>query len=282
MKLYPENYNTDRHVQPGEEMGCCDALEVPCAAGTLIGFVLTPNHTPGEKHPAVIMLHGFPGHTSNHDLGQALRRVGFVVLNPYAPGAWGSGGNYTFDGLIDAACAVAQWLRSDEIAEKYHVDTENIFLFGHSMGGFTAVNVMRRLPWIRGGVLAAPYDYPWFFENGRELLEFSDLLPEGHCLHTASPTALFENARAVYRELAFSRAEDLKGRDLYFIGGKRDDLAPPATMIEPLYQRLCADPAASAAVRYDLLDSDHSFNDRRMELCQKVCQWMAEKAIVKF
>lgn len=276
MRLYPEYYHTDRHVQPGEEPGYCDALEVDSPAGRLIGFLLTPNHVPGEKHPAVIMLHGFPGHTTNHDLGQALRRVGFVVLNPYAPGAWGSGGNYTFDGLIDAACAVAGWLRSEEIAEKYHVDTDNIFLFGHSMGGFTAVNVMRRLSWLRGGVLCAPYDYPWFFENGREQQEFAELLPEGRCLRTDSPTALYDNAKAVYQTLAFSQAAaDLRGKTLLFVGGRKDTVAPPDTMIEPLYRALCS---TTAEPDYVLLDSDHSFNDHRIKLCKIVCQWLAEHA----
>ena len=279
MKLYPESYNQDRPAGPGEELGCCDALEVDCPAGKLIGFLLTPNHRAGEKHPAVVMLHGFPGHTSNHDLGQALRRTGFVVLNPYAPGAWGSGGYYTFDGLIDAACSVLSWLRRPEIAEKYHVDTERIFLFGHSMGGFTAVNVMRRDAALRGAVLAAPYDYPWFFEHGRERQEFAELLPEGSCLKVSSPTALFDNARAVYAGLAFSRAaEDLKDRNLYFIGGRKDTLAPPATMIEPLFRQLCAIGSPGAERKYDLLDSDHSFNDSRITFCGKVTKWLCQMA----
>jgi len=76
MRLFPEYCDRDRYVQPGEEIAELYALDVDCPEGHLIGFTLTPNHRPGELHPAVIMLHGFPGHNSNHDLGQALRRVG--------------------------------------------------------------------------------------------------------------------------------------------------------------------------------------------------------------
>lgn len=90
-----------------------------------------------------------------------------------------------------------------------------------------------------------------------------------------SPTSLFDNALACYKDLAFSQAyEDLKDRNLYFIGGAKDFLAPPATMIEPLFNKLKAH-KTTAVQKYDLLPSDHSFNDRRIELCTMVGEWIA-------
>ena len=133
---------------------------------------------------------------------------------------------------------------------------------------------MRRIAWIKAGGCMAPYDMPWFVEND-EVQSFRDLLPEGACLKQESPTSLFENAQACYKELAFSQAfDDLKDRNLYFIGGKKDFLAPPATMIEPLYNKLKAH-ETTAVQKYDLLDSDHSFSDMRITMCTMVGKWIA-------
>lgn len=274
MNLHPENLFQDRKFEEGDIFPDCYALDVVSHGCHLYGYTMTPGGKPGEKHPLVIVLHGFPGHTTNHDLDQALRRMGCVVMNPFYRGAWGSEGYYTFSGLIEDVEVIANWARSEEIVERYSIDVNNIFLAGHSMGGFTTINTLRRIPWIKAGVCMAPYDMPWFFEND-EVQSFRDLLPEGACLKQENPTSLFENAQACYKELAFSQAfDDLKDRNLYFIGGKKDFLAPPATMIEPLYNRLKAH-ETTAVQKYDLLDSDHSFSDMRITMCTMVGKWIA-------
>ena len=274
MSLYPEFLDKDRPYDEGDIFPGTDALEVVSHGCRLFGYTLTPGGKPGEKHPLVIVLHGFPGHTTNNDLDHALRRMGCVVMNPYYRGAWGSEGFYTFDGLIEDIEVIANWARSPEILEKYSIDPDNIFLAGHSMGGFTTVNVMRRIPWLKGGVCMAPYDMPWMFENHQED-EFRALLPEGSCLKQESPTSLFDNAQKVYRELAFSQAfEDLKDRNMYFIGGAKDFLAPPADMIEPLFNQMKAH-QTTANQKYDLVNSDHGFSDMRIKLSRMVGEWIA-------
>lgn len=277
MKLYPENLFADRVYAEDDEMPDVEALHVVSHGCNLQGYTMTPGGKPGERHPLAILLHGFPGNTTNHDIGQSLRRMGFVVMNPFYRGAWGSDGYYTFSGKIEDIEVVANWARREEIAEKYRIDTENVFLIGHSMGGYAAVNAMRRLPWIKGGVILAPYDMPWFFENGREQ-EFIDLLPEGASLRQETPTAFLDDARACWQTTGFSKAfEDLKDRNLYFIGGAKDGCAPPATMIEPLFSRLQAH-ETEANQKYDLLPSDHGFSDMRIRLCTMVGQWLASVA----
>ena len=274
MKLYPEYLSKDRPYDEGDIFPACDALEIVSHGCRLFGYTLTPGGKPGEKHPLVVVLHGFPGHTTNYDLDQALRRMGCVVINPFYRGAWGSEGYYTFHGLPEDAIEVLNWACSDEIAEKYSIDTNNVFVAGHSMGGLTTVNVMRRVPWVKGGVCMAPYDMPWFFENGH-IDEFKALLPEGSCLKVESPTSMYEDAEACYKTLAFSQAfDDIKDRNIYFIGGAKDYLAPPATMIEPLFNQLKAH-KTTANQKYDLLPTDHAFSDMRIRLCEMVGNWIA-------
>lgn len=274
MKLYPEYLTADRPFAPGEELPDMNGVQLISHGCTLNGYVLTPGGDPAEHHPLAIMLHGFPGNCTNNDLGIALCRMGFVVLNIFYRGAWGSEGYYTFSGKVEDAVTVAEWAIGEETAAQYRIDPENVFLVGHSMGGFAAVNALRRLPWIRGAVLMAPYDMPWFFENGREQ-EFYDLLPSGRSLRQESPDSLLRDAQACWRGMGFSQAfEDLKDRNLYFIGGSLDACAPPKTMIEPLFARLEAHETA-ADQKYDLLPTDHCFADMRLRLSAMVGTWLA-------
>lgn len=270
MNVYPEYIHKDRPLNPGEEAPYTGELELETEAGKVIGAVLMPAHKPGEKHPAAILLHGFPGHNNLSDIGQALRRMGFVAICPYAPGAWGSGGYYTFDGLIKAAEALAAYA-AGEGGEIYHICPDNIFIIGHSMGGYTCVNAMRRLPGIKAGVCLMPFDYPWFFEKG-EVDIIKNLFTLGSILRQETETSLFENALAHYENTAFSKAsEDLKDRNLLFIGGVRDDVAPVKTMIEPLYESI---KALGGKAQYVLLETDHSFNDSRFKVCETIADFI--------
>ena len=47
-------------------------------------------------HPAVILLHGFPGNERNLDLAQDIRRAGWDVLYFNYRGSWGTPGNFSF------------------------------------------------------------------------------------------------------------------------------------------------------------------------------------------
>ena len=277
MKLYPEYLAADRPFAPGEELPDMSGVQVKSQGCTLNGYVLTPGGPKEEIHPAAIMLHGFPGNCTNNDIGIALCRMGFVVFNVFYRGAWGSEGYYTFTGKVEDAVTVAEWVRSEETAALYRIDTENVFLVGHSMGGFAAVNTMRRLPWLKGAVIMAPYDMPWFFENGREQ-EFYDLLPIGRSLRQESEDSLVKDALGCWQTMGFSKAfDDLKDRNLYFLGGALDTCAVPANMIEPLFAKLQAHETA-ANQKYDLLPTDHCFADMRIRLCRLVGNWLASVA----
>src|ERR1700722_11389593 len=90
-------------------------------------------------HPAVILLHGFPGNERNLDLAQHIRRAGWDVLYFNYRGAWGSPGDLSFShGIEDTAAAIA-YLRQPATAKTLRIDSSRIVLIGHSMGGFMAV-----------------------------------------------------------------------------------------------------------------------------------------------
>ncbi len=250
-----------------------DGFELPVKGERVLGCTLAAGGPRDARQPAAILLHGFPGHTQNTDLAAALMRCGITAVCPHYRGSWGSDGCYRFTGNIEDAVAVAEALRSPAFAERYRIDTGSIFLVGHSIGGFTALHAMSRLPWIRGTVCLAPYDPASFFQRG-ETAPLRELLAESGHVHARSPEALLEDVQAHWRELLFpALADRLRGRSLCLIGAKRDTVAPPEQMIEPLLRELTATGGADA-LRYELLDTDHSFTDCRIALADRIVRWI--------
>ena len=279
MKIYPEYVAKDRVMQPGQEGSAVDALDFVWKGSRILGQIYVPVHTPGEKHPLAITLHGFPGYTNNQDLDHALRRTGFVTVHPFAPGAWGSEGYYSFDGLVECAMALLDYCKSDEFAEKYHICRDNIFFVGHSMGGMTSINVLRRRDDVKAGVFLAPFDVAQFYYEGHTPDELRPLFEEGVILRTPGNYMdfLLKNGADTAKDLLFiDAAEGIKEKNFLFVGGELDPLAPPATMCAPLYEKAKALSSGKAKQEYVLIHSDHGFNDQRIFLAQTVANYLAD------
>ena len=279
MKIYPEYVAKDRVMQPGQEGSAVDALDFVWKGSRILGQIYVPVHTPGEKHPLAITLHGFPGYTNNQDLDHALRRTGFVTVHPFAPGAWGSEGYYSFDGLVECAMALLDYCKSDEFAEKYHICRDNIFFVGHSMGGMTSINVLRRRDDVKAGVFLAPFDVAQFYYEGHTPDELRPLFEEGVILRTPGNYMdfLLQNGADTAKDLLFiDAAEGIKEKNFLFVGGELDPLAPPATMCAPLYEKAKALSSGKAKQEYVLIHSDHGFNDQRIFLAQTVANYLAD------
>ena len=279
MKIYPEYVAKDRVMQPGQEGSAVDALDFVWKGSRILGQIYVPVHTPGEKHPLAITLHGFPGYTNNQDLDHALRRTGFVTVHPFAPGAWGSEGYYTFDGLVECAMALLDYCKTDEFAEKYHICRDNIFFVGHSMGGMTSINVLRRRDDVKAGVFLAPFDVAQFYYEGHTPDELRPLFEEGVILRTPGNYMdfLLQNGADTAKDLLFiDAAEGIKEKNFLFVGGELDPLAPPATMCAPMYEKAKALSSGKAKQEYVLIHSDHGFNDQRIFLAQTVANYLAD------
>jgi uncharacterized protein len=113
------------------------SFQIPSHGALLNAFVYVA--AGAGPHPAVVLLHGFPGNERNLDLAQDIRRAGWDVLYFDYRGSWGSTGDFSFShGIEDTAAAVA-YLRSPAMAKILRLDPSRIVLIGHSMGGFMAV-----------------------------------------------------------------------------------------------------------------------------------------------
>jgi uncharacterized protein len=114
-----------------------ESFQIPSHGALLNAFVYVA--AGAGPHPAVVLLHGFPGNERNLDLAQDIRRAGWDVLYFDYRGSWGSTGDFSFSHGIEDTAAAVDYLRSPMMAKILRLDPSRIVLIGHSMGGFMAV-----------------------------------------------------------------------------------------------------------------------------------------------
>ena len=133
------------------------SFQIPSHGGLLNAFVYVAAG-PGP-HPAVVLLHGFPGNERNLDLAQDMRRAGWVVLYFDYRGSWGSPGEFSFSHGIEDTAAAIDYARSAQMARILRLDPSRIVLIGHSMGGFMAVQAAAADGGILGVALISAADF---------------------------------------------------------------------------------------------------------------------------
>ena len=238
----------------------------------LYGYMLTPDKRIPGPYPTVIMSHGFPGYTTNNDLEFALMRMGCVVIHMNHRGAWGSEGNYLFTNLKDDLIAVTKWAHNPAIADRYNIDTENIFLVGHSMGGQTVINAAKALTFIKGVAALAAYDIGAAFDYKLEKDLFLMIETEGQCLKMSSVADVYENASDNRQALSVvENAEKLTNHNVLLVEARYDTIAPPDKMLKPLANYLSK---LGGKVAYETIQSNHSFVGQRMKLARIVGTWI--------
>jgi len=257
-----------------EQEFCPEIFELSIISGGchIYGYLLTPDKRVKGPYPTVIMSHGFPGYTTNNDLEFALMRMGCVVIHMNHRGAWGSEGTYLFTNLKEDLIAIAKWAHNPAIADQYGIDTENIFLVGHSMGGQSVLNAAKDLSFIRGVVAMAAYDIGAAFRYKLEKELFLMIEIEGQCLKMTSASEVYENALNNVQELGIlNRYEELANRNVLLVEASMDTIAPPDKMLRPLADKL---EELKSPVSYRVINSNHSFVGQRMKLTKVVGEWI--------
>lgn len=227
-------------------------------------------------HPTVLLSHGCPGIEKNLDLAQALRRVGFHVVFYHYSGSWGSDGAYSFANDVEDGETVLKFIEENR---SYGFDRKNLFVVGHSVGGFVTAHLLAKHPELQAGVLLAPCDLGGIisFSEGSEakklLLEiFRD---DSAWLQGTSEKAMFTEVFEHQAEFRFlSLAEKLAERTVYCLGAVRDESCPPEAHCVPLVEKLRQ---LGGNVAYETLDTDHSFSDVRLAMIEKTAKFLAEQ-----
>jgi pimeloyl-ACP methyl ester carboxylesterase len=129
-------------------------LFIPSGGVLLAGFIY--NAAGAQKHPTLLLLHGYPGNERNLDLAQVVRTHGWNVIYFDYRGSWGSQGQFSFKNCVNDVVNVVAFCKKYQDSLK--IDTSNIVLFGHSMGGWICLKALQELPGIKKGFALSTWD----------------------------------------------------------------------------------------------------------------------------
>jgi len=150
-------------------------LTIPSANSYLQGFMYKANGP--QKHPTLLLLHGYPGNERNLDLAQVVRAHGWNVIYFNYRGAWGSQGHFSFENCVQDVVNVVAFCKKYQ--DSLQVDTANIVLFGHSMGGWVCLKALQRLPTVKKGFALSTWDIHASFSNVKSDAELKAAIKNG-------------------------------------------------------------------------------------------------------
>src|SRR5271154_1165399 len=246
--------------------------------GSQLNALLYVAAGPGP-HPAVILLHGFPGNERNLDLAQAIRRAGWNVIYFNYRGSWGSPGDYSFTHATEDVAAALAYLRDPANAAKLRTDPKRIVLIGHSLGGFLAAYGAAHDPAAMAtGMISAvnlgswassvdpEKDYKQAASKIAESLAQEGMAPLSGC----TPQSLAGEMLDHRAEWDFDKySASLAARPLLLITSD-DGLADFANSLAAASGR-----AGNKHITAQHLAADHSYSDKRIALETAVLDWLA-------
>lgn len=122
-------------------------LFIPSGNSLMAGFIYKANGS--QKHPTLLLLHGYPGNERNLDLAQIVRAYGWNVIYFDYRGSWGSQGEFSFKNCVQDVLNTVSFCK--KYSDSLRIDTSNIVLFGHSMGAWVCLKALALLPGIKKG-----------------------------------------------------------------------------------------------------------------------------------
>ncbi|MFA5804064.1 MAG: alpha/beta fold hydrolase [Melioribacteraceae bacterium] len=233
--------------------------------------------TSGEGlHPTVLLLTGFPGNEVNYDIAHMLQRQGFNVFTFYSRGSWGSEGEFSWNNLIEDIPAAVTFLKDDLCREKFQVDKNRILFLGYSMGGFAALFTSLQFDFIKNVCAIAPFNIGMFGQlitmNG-EIKKYSAerMQLAKDFVNCPSPEILLKEMIQHKADWdLINHAEKLSQKNLLIISAKHDTTAPIELHHKPLVGAL---KLANSNVKEFILETGHSFSDKRIQLMRLISDW---------
>jgi dienelactone hydrolase len=252
------------------------AVEIPSHGSVMNGMVYRP--AGGGPFPLVVLMHGLPGNEQNMDLAQALRRAGWAVMTFHYRGCFGSEGRFSIDHALEDADVAVAWAARPESARAWNIDPARIVVIGHSMGGLAAAHSAGRGPKRLATILVAPWDPSTL----------------ATLLRPMSPSARVATAQDRWGDVSHGRLTGISSNQIaqqIIDHGERWRLADAASGLakSPLLVVTASRDLASskagglkAALHGDgatfdtaEISSNHTFDDRRIELETVVLDWLA-------
>ena len=231
------------------------------------------SETAADNKAIVVIVHGLCEHQGRYDyFVEKLHAAGYGTYRFDHRGHGRSQGdrpNYgTYHEILDDTNVIVDMA----IAENPDIP---VYLLGHSMGGFTALNAIAQGLPVRGGIIMAPCDMGMRYEDEPEkFAAMMETATKGY-FRLSHETALQEDLQNNYKTWRFDALADKipQTMPLHFIGATRDSIVPPSTHILPLYRLL---QERNMDVSYQELATGHIFANCRIALTDMIFDLVAQ------
>jgi len=228
-------------------------LFIPSNNALLAGFIYKANGP--QKHPTLLLLHGFPGNERNLDLAQVVRAHGWNVVYFDYRGSWGSQGQFSFRHCVEDVVNVVAFCK--KYRDSLNIDTSNIVLFGHSMGGWVCLKALQRLPGVKKGFALSTWD---IFRDHNGL----DRDPHYFVLNTPG-SQLLASVKADERFIRLDKdGTALSGKQVVML----DEHSGNKSLAEAFRS------TNKSYFDYSVWPTDHPFTNRRVALMKKVLEFL--------
>jgi len=237
-------------------------LFIPSGNSQIAGLIYNANGL--QKHPTLLLLHGYPGNERNLDIAQVVRSRGWNVIYFDYRGSWGSQGKFSFKNCVEDVVNVVSFC--NKYQDSLKIDTSNIVLFGHSMGGWVCLKALQELPTIKKGFALSTWDIAKDFKNVSNEKEMLSIANDPNIAgkYFVLNTSLKDLYTPVLQDKTYfnllNDAKSLGDKQIIMIDEheKNSQLAEKIKESNKLY------------FDYSVWQTDHSFTNKRASLINKV------------
>jgi len=240
-------------------------LAIPSGNSLMQGFIYKANGA--QKHPTLLLLHGFPGNERNLDLAQVVRAHGWNVIYFNYRGSWSSQGQFSFKNCVEDAVNVVRFCKKYQ--DSLQIDTSNIVLFGHSMGGWVCLKALQKLPNVKKGFALSTWNIYGDFKNIKTEQQIINKvkLEGGEIFVLNTPTkAIF--GTVVNEPDYFNLANDARA-----LSDKQIIMLDEHSNNKEIAGAIKS--SNKAYFDYDVWHTDHPFTNKRVSLINKVLEFLA-------
>ena len=237
-------------------------LFIPSGGSNLAGFIYKANGA--QKHPTLLLLHGYPGNERNLDLAQVVRAHGWNVIYFDYRGSWGSQGKFSFKNCVEDVVNVVAFCKKYQ--DSLQIDPARIVLFGHSMGGWICLKALQQLPEIKKGFALSTWD---IYSDYKRVMSQKEMLalandPDTGGKYFVLNSSLKEIFAPVLQDSAYFNLANGK----MALSDKRLVMLDEHHRNSALADNLRS--ANKASFDYEVWTTDHPFTNKRVALINKV------------
>jgi alpha/beta superfamily hydrolase len=241
-------------------------LFIPSGNSQIAGLIYSANGL--QKHPTLLLLHGYPGNERNLDIAQVVRSHGWNVIYFDYRGSWGSQGKFSFKNCVEDVVNVVAFC--NKYQDSLKIDTSNIVLFGHSMGGWICLKALQELPTIKKGFALSTWNIGNDYKNvstEKEMLRLAND-PNTGGKYFVLNTSLKDLYTPVLKDKTYfnllNDAKSLADKLIIMIDEHEKNSQLATKMKE----------SSKSYFDYSVWQTDHSFTNKRVSLINKVLAFL--------